>query len=521
MNSDDAQLLEDYATNRSEAAIAALVERYVALVYSSCWRQLRDRQLAEDATQAVFLLVSQKAASRSLRASTLAAWLLSTARYTCANLARSERRRRRHETAVLMTRGPQSADGAMLDMLDAGLARLREQDRQALVLRYFQGRPLREVGEALGISEEAARKRVDRCMEKLRAYFGRHGIVTVPGAVAGLLTAQAGPAGVLDEAVRLQVVSGVLHACRAASAAAAGAAPSGAPPTNGINALTRVKLAAGIALVVAGVAAALWSAMQVMGSAVKTKTIAIAIAPSATTRPAALSIRPTTAPDADLSTPFATLESLSRALKNGDAAAAYACLNVDPTRAPTGMDCLFAENLAHSRWIRASQAAFPRSPMTLYQVVTADQVIDVLLAFARAQGAAPTIHGDRATITVSIPDEMKANFPAYAQVFVCRWSGQVVHFTRVGGSAGQWKLDEIPMQAVDTNTGQPLPDTDEIAAMMAYVDALDQLTAKVESKRIRSMQQAKLIFEADCDRLKQIYPRTSTNVSPVPLEAKP
>src|SRR5262245_2563001 len=101
MNNDDAQLLEEYASSRSEAAFAELIERYVGLVYSSCWRQLRDRHLAEDATQAVFLLVSQKAASRSLRASTLAAWLLSTARYTCANLGRSDRRRRRHETAVV------------------------------------------------------------------------------------------------------------------------------------------------------------------------------------------------------------------------------------------------------------------------------------------------------------------------------------------------------------------------------------------------------------------------------------
>ena len=90
MTMNDAQLLQEYAKNRSEAAFAELIERYVGLVYSSCWRQLRDRHLAEDATQAVFVLVSQKAAAGSLRAPTLAAWLLSTARYTCASVRRTD-----------------------------------------------------------------------------------------------------------------------------------------------------------------------------------------------------------------------------------------------------------------------------------------------------------------------------------------------------------------------------------------------------------------------------------------------
>jgi DNA-directed RNA polymerase specialized sigma24 family protein len=76
---DDAQLPREYASNRSEAAFAALTRRYLVLVYSSCLRQLRDRHLAEDATQAVFLLFSQKAAAGSLRAPTLAAWVLTAA----------------------------------------------------------------------------------------------------------------------------------------------------------------------------------------------------------------------------------------------------------------------------------------------------------------------------------------------------------------------------------------------------------------------------------------------------------
>ena len=516
MDASDAQLLHDYAKDRSDAAFAALIERYLGLVYSSCWRQLRDRHLAEDATQAVFVLVSRKAAAGTLRAQTLASWLLSAARYTCANLRRSEMRRRRHETAVAMEPQPQAVDGEMLAMLDDALAKLRERDRQAVALRYLQGRPLREVGQVLGVSEEAARKRVDRCVEKLRKYFARRGVATESGAMIGSILATHSGANLMTDAARTQLIGGILHACHDAAAGAAPAVLSLANGTNAMMRVTKAKAAAGFVLMVAGVTAGSWSAVRVLDGTVQTTTArpaADSAAPS--TRPVPLAITPTTAPDADLSTPFAMLESLSRALKNGDAAAAYACLNVDPHRTPTAMDCLFAENLAHSRWMRTARAAFPRGVPALYQIVPADQVIDVLVALGRAGTTTPTIDGNSATVTLSVPDAAQAAFPPYARVFVRAWSGQVIRFSNV---AGQWKLDDVPMRAVDTNTGKAFDTATEIAGMMAYADALDRITAKVRDRRITTAAQAQGAYDYECDRIKRLYPGLSLNVSVVPVQ---
>src|SRR3954462_315389 len=175
----DAELLNIYASQRSDDAFRALMSRYVNLVYGSCLRQLRDRQLAEDATQGVFVLLSQKAAS--LRQPCVAGWLLTSARYACANIRKTQRRRERRELVVAMNHETESssgdpADGAMLAELDEGLQRLGQGDREALVLRYLQDQPLRAVGEAMGVSEDAARKRVDRGLEKLRRFFLRRDV---------------------------------------------------------------------------------------------------------------------------------------------------------------------------------------------------------------------------------------------------------------------------------------------------------------------------------------------------------
>ncbi len=161
---DDAELLREYATGRSEKAFRALVDRYVNLVYSSCRRQLGDRHLAEDVTQAVFLLLSEKIGT--IRHSRLAGWLLVTARYTCARIRKMQLQRVRRETTVAMTRTrdsesetDESGNDELLALLDDGLSRLKAADREAIVLRYLQGRPLAQVGESLGISEGAAQPR--------------------------------------------------------------------------------------------------------------------------------------------------------------------------------------------------------------------------------------------------------------------------------------------------------------------------------------------------------------------------
>ena len=263
----DAELLREYATGRSEEAFRALIDRYVNLVYSSCRRQLGDRHLAEDATQAVFLLLSQKAGT--MRHPKLAGWLLTTARFTCARIRKLQLRRLRRETAVAManSRDSESGDEELLALLDDGLSRLKAADREAIALRYLQGRPLREVGETLGISEEAARKRVDRGVEKLRGYFARKGIPTAAGALPALLGKQMGEA-LLSHEIQASITRGILNACHGGAGAAPGII-SLAKGTNIMMQIVRLKMATAVLVIAVAVSTAGWfTVKQVMADGV-------------------------------------------------------------------------------------------------------------------------------------------------------------------------------------------------------------------------------------------------------------
>ncbi|MGE5607952.1 MAG: RNA polymerase sigma factor, partial [Bacillota bacterium] len=216
----DAELLHAYAHERSEAAFRTLVDRYVRLVYSSCWRQLHDRHLAEDATQGIFVLLSQRAGK--LTESRVAGWLLTAARYACANMRKTQLRRQRREEMVAMHAEQITdhvANDEVLIMLDEGLAQLGAQDREALVRRYLQEQPLAAVGEALGISEDAARKRVDRGLAKLRKWLQRRGVQTSSVALAALLAEEAKSAALPTEMQEV-LTQGIIHACQTAAGTA-------------------------------------------------------------------------------------------------------------------------------------------------------------------------------------------------------------------------------------------------------------------------------------------------------------
>jgi hypothetical protein len=86
-------------------------------------------------------------------------------------------------------------------LLDEGMARLGQADRDALVLRYFEGHSLAEVGSALGVGEEAARKRVHRAVDKLRSFFARRGVVASAVILTGAVSANSvhgAPAGLAE-----------------------------------------------------------------------------------------------------------------------------------------------------------------------------------------------------------------------------------------------------------------------------------------------------------------------------------
>lgn len=203
---DDNQLLREYVERDSDAAFATIVERYVHLVYSAALRQTSDSGLAQEVTQAVFIVLAQKAAK--LRESTvLSGWLFQTTRYAASDAMKREvrRRLREQEAALMESHGQSVSESAPLwqdvaPFLDDALAKLSTGDRDAIVLRFFENKNLTEVGSNLGISEEAARKRVNRAVEKLRCAFVKRGVAFSVVGLTALISAngvQAAPIGVV------------------------------------------------------------------------------------------------------------------------------------------------------------------------------------------------------------------------------------------------------------------------------------------------------------------------------------
>ena len=197
---DDLALLRDFAERGSETAFAELVGRHVNKVYSVALRHTRNPHSAEEITQAVFVILARKAGTLGQNV-ILSGWLYQTARLAAMTLIRGEIRRARREQEALMQTSPnEPADDGwphIAPLLDDAMARLSERDRHAVVLRYFDGKSLREVGAALGGSEDAAKMRVSRAVEKLRAFFAKQGVALSAAAIAGAVSAnsvQAAPA---------------------------------------------------------------------------------------------------------------------------------------------------------------------------------------------------------------------------------------------------------------------------------------------------------------------------------------
>jgi RNA polymerase sigma factor (sigma-70 family) len=210
---DDAQLLRRYAEAGSESAFSELVSRHIDLVYSAALRQVAgDTHLAQDVAQTVFADLARKARIVS-RHGVLTGWLYQATRFAAAKVVRTERRRATREKEALAMR-ELSADAnweRLGPVLDEAMSRLGAKDRDAVLLRYFERKELRAVGDALGTSEEAARKRVSRALERLRRYLTARGVTLSAAALAAALTGsavQAAPAG-LAGTISSAVVAGV------------------------------------------------------------------------------------------------------------------------------------------------------------------------------------------------------------------------------------------------------------------------------------------------------------------------
>jgi RNA polymerase sigma factor (sigma-70 family) len=254
---DDAELLRRYSENGAQDAFTELVQRHVNLVYSVALRQLNgDSHLAADATQLVFTDLARKARTL-LGHRVLAGWLFTSTRFATAKLVRGERRRHARETEAQLMHEINHTDSAtQLDwqrvrpVLDEVIGELRDADREAILLRFFEGRDYASVGAQLSLSDNTARMRVERALDKLRVLLQRRGLTSTSATLGMALANQAvtaAPAGLAMTVAGAALAGGSTTIGMAGTATAGGAAAW-------MNFMSMTKLQLGIssALAVAG-----------------------------------------------------------------------------------------------------------------------------------------------------------------------------------------------------------------------------------------------------------------------------
>jgi len=243
-NMGDNILLQEFAASRSEAAFAALVRQHINLVFATACRQLGNHSLAEEVSQTVFVSLARKAGSLG-RHPTVAGWLHKATLLECRRVLRTELRRQ-HREQVAVALGTVSAAGvsvwaSLVPMLDEALLQLNEKDRLAVLLRFLEEKPLCEVGQALGASEDAAQKRVARALSQMTGFFRQRGFA-VPA-----LTASAPLFAAATHAAPAAL------ACTVVAVSLAGTTTSSTLTILTLMNMTKLKLAAVSALMVAAI----------------------------------------------------------------------------------------------------------------------------------------------------------------------------------------------------------------------------------------------------------------------------
>ena len=194
---EDSELIRRYAADRTEAAFAELVRRHLTPVYAFALRRVGgDAHLAKDVTQIVFTTLARKAASLTDRR-TLGGWLCRATHFAARDMVRAEWRRRAREQEAQIMDDNSAGHVTTVDweklqpVLAETLAELNEEDRDAVWLRFFEGRSFAEVGARLRLTENAARMRVERALDKLHGLLARRGVTSTAAALGIALSGQA------------------------------------------------------------------------------------------------------------------------------------------------------------------------------------------------------------------------------------------------------------------------------------------------------------------------------------------
>lgn len=204
----DTELLRRYAEEGAEAAFAEVVGRHVDLVFGAALRQTHENAaLAQDVVQVVFTDLARKAATVA-RHEAVVGWLHTATRFVAAKAVRAESRRQgREREAQLMKDVMDGTNEASWEevrpVIDAALGVLKKRERAAILLRFFEQKPLAEVGASLAMTETAARSCVDRALDKLHAVLARRGITSTSAALGVALANQIVVAAPVGLAVRV------------------------------------------------------------------------------------------------------------------------------------------------------------------------------------------------------------------------------------------------------------------------------------------------------------------------------
>ena len=490
------ETLNQYIQTRSADAFRQIVETHINSVYSQCLRKLHNVALAEDVAQTVFVTLAQKAPKLPPNV-LLEGWLFTTTRFCCSNAQRAAARRSaaEHKAATMRTESTISAasDHAISSetegLLDDAIATLPDRDRNAVLLRFFGGQSLREVGQAMGVSEDAARQRVFRAIDKLRGYFSAKGVTAESATVAAWLGMAVKPASA-------ELAKNAIHLAVAKAAAA-----TTASGTSLLSHLTWIwpKIAAGIAASVAVTSAVVVVSNGRTPSPTPAQRqpaqIAAAVAPAPLL--ADVAATDTKTQPSDQSTPADTLRKLSTAVQNNDRAAITECLcddGKDPDAAALGR-AYFIEQAGVWHLQKAWRDKFKAAmdvPGLNFEDFPGHGTFETILSRCvdYPSGLEATIDGDTAQIRVPLPRDAFSS-PGPGRIAALeRWSGAMLVFKQIDGN---WRLDTERTFNFIGGVARHLGNADDSLAIEAKVavglgNGLNAIAADIESRKLGTRQ---------------------------------